>query len=253
MPAFDSGTSAGSAGVALGRAGLASKRLLSIGMKGSAGAAKAGKTAAAQRAAARTARTPADRRNTGAFEALQKSAGNQAVNRLLEGGKLPRTVAAALGGPSHALEPETRRGMEAQFGFDFSAVRVHEDAGAAASAESLAARAYTVGTDVVFSRGHYRPGTFEGRRLLAHELAHVIQQSRGGAAPDGRAESEAASAGCAAAGGAAVPVAGSAPASIQCQLMDRAAAEQQLKKVQSKMLAKEKEFGETGITCLEVA
>ena len=73
--------------------------------------------------------------------------------------------------------------MESRFAADFSAVRVHHDAHAAASARVLDARAYTVGADIVFSRGQYAPHAAMGADLLGHELAHVIQQSRGGPAP----------------------------------------------------------------------
>jgi hypothetical protein len=66
--------------------------------------------------------------------------------------------------------------MEARFGHDFSRVRVHFDAKAAASTEALNARAYTAGECVVFGAGQYAPGAAAGRRLLAHELAHVVQQ-----------------------------------------------------------------------------
>ena len=75
------------------------------------------------------------------------------------------------------LDDQTRRFFESRFGNDLRAVRVHADADAAASAGQLGARAYTMGADVVFGRGEYQPGTWEGRRLLAHELAHVVQQS----------------------------------------------------------------------------
>lgn len=70
--------------------------------------------------------------------------------------------------------------MEPRLGHDFSGVRVHADGQAAASARSLGARAYTVGADIAFGRGEYAPETTEGRRLLAHELTHVVQQSPGG-------------------------------------------------------------------------
>jgi outer membrane protein OmpA-like peptidoglycan-associated protein len=66
--------------------------------------------------------------------------------------------------------------MEGRLGHDFSRVRVHADERAAASARAVTALAYTVGRDVVFDSGHYAPNTLEGRRLLAHELAHVVQQ-----------------------------------------------------------------------------
>jgi len=66
--------------------------------------------------------------------------------------------------------------MEARFGHDFGAVRIHADARAAASAAALGALAYTVGPHIVFGAGRYAPGSAEGRALLAHELAHTIQQ-----------------------------------------------------------------------------
>jgi hypothetical protein len=68
--------------------------------------------------------------------------------------------------------------METRFGFDFSRVRVHADDRSAQDAATLCARAYTVGRDIMFAAGQYRPQTMEGTDLLAHELAHVIQQSR---------------------------------------------------------------------------
>jgi len=66
--------------------------------------------------------------------------------------------------------------MEQRFSYDFSEVRVHTDPKAADSARAVNALAYTVGRDVVFERGGYMPITHAGRRLLAHELAHVVQQ-----------------------------------------------------------------------------
>lgn len=77
------------------------------------------------------------------------------------------------------LEPGVRREMESGFGQDFSAVRVHTDSAAADSAASLRSLAYTVGTDIVFGASRFAPQTPAGRRLLAHELTHVVQQ-RGG-------------------------------------------------------------------------
>jgi hypothetical protein len=71
--------------------------------------------------------------------------------------------------------------MESAFGLDLAGVRVHADERAAASAQGLGARAYTVGQHIVFGEGRYAPETADGERLLAHELAHVVQQSRGGA------------------------------------------------------------------------
>lgn len=66
--------------------------------------------------------------------------------------------------------------METRFGQDFSRVRVHADAKAGESSRAINALAYTVGRDVVFGEGQYAPQTTSGRQLLAHELAHVVQQ-----------------------------------------------------------------------------
>ena len=92
----------------------------------------------------------------------------------------PADVDPVLNGPGHALDASARSFMEPYFGHDFSRVRVHSDSAAAASAESLGANAYTVGHHLIFGPGKYRPGTHEGRRLLAHELTHVLQQNSAG-------------------------------------------------------------------------
>ncbi|HEV8321596.1 MAG TPA: DUF4157 domain-containing protein, partial [Myxococcota bacterium] len=86
-------------------------------------------------------------------------------------------------GAGAALAAETRAHMEAGFGFDFGQVRVHDDAESAALSRSLGARAFTYGSDVYFRAGAYAPRTAAGAWLLAHELAHVVQQ--GGAAAPG--------------------------------------------------------------------
>ena len=88
----------------------------------------------------------------------------------------PPIVHEVLRSPGRSLEPSTRRSMEARFGHDFSRVRVHTDGKAAASAQAVNARAFTVGRDLVFGPGEYAPGSSQGQRLLAHELVHVIQQ-----------------------------------------------------------------------------
>lgn len=69
--------------------------------------------------------------------------------------------------------------METQFGRDFGDVRIHTGSDAAASAKSLHAKAYTVGQDIVFGAGQYNPRSKDGRKLLAHELTHVVQQGAG--------------------------------------------------------------------------
>ena len=93
----------------------------------------------------------------------------------------PRTgIASVVGDVLHApgqpLDPSARTFMESRFGRDFSTVRIHTDAQAARSAQALGARAYTVGPRIVFGPGQYRPASPDGNRLLAHELAHVVQQ-----------------------------------------------------------------------------
>lgn len=77
-----------------------------------------------------------------------------------------------------ALDSETQQFFESRFGHNFSNVRVHSDQNAADSARGLGARAYTQGENIYFAPGEYQPSTQKGRRLLAHELAHVVQQSR---------------------------------------------------------------------------
>lgn len=85
-------------------------------------------------------------------------------------------LAPSLGG-GRPLSASDRAFFEPRFGWDFSRVRVHDGPQAARSAESLDARAYTLGNDIAFNRDEYQPGTDRGRKLLAHELAHVVQQN----------------------------------------------------------------------------
>ena len=102
------------------------------------------------------------------------------------GAEVPHSVGEVLGSPGRPLDTGARAFMESRFGYDFGAVRVHTDARAAESARAVNALAYTVGHNVVFQSGLYSPGTEAGRRLLAHELTHVVQQRAGaarGAAP----------------------------------------------------------------------
>ena len=92
---------------------------------------------------------------------------------------VPPMVHDVLRSPGQPLDGPTRAYMEPQFGHDFSRVRVHTDARAAESARAVNALAYTVGRDVVFGNGQYAPAAGAGRRLLAHELTHVVQQRDG--------------------------------------------------------------------------
>ena len=94
----------------------------------------------------------------------------------------PPIVHEVLRGTGQPLDPATRGQMEPRFGHDFGRVRVHADGPAAESARAVNAHAYTVGSDIVFAAGRYAPQTDSGRRLLAHELTHVIQQA-GAVAP----------------------------------------------------------------------
>jgi hypothetical protein len=90
----------------------------------------------------------------------------------------PRVAHEVLRSPGRPLADETRGMMEARFGRDFSGVRVHTDGRAAESARAVNAVAYTVGQDIVFASGCFRPQTPHGQSLLAHELVHTAQQSR---------------------------------------------------------------------------
>lgn len=89
----------------------------------------------------------------------------------------PVSVDRVLAGSGRPMEPALRHDMEQRFGHDFSRVRVHSGAAAEQSAREVSANAYTVGRNIVFGAGLFAPGTHEGRRLLAHELTHVVQQS----------------------------------------------------------------------------
>jgi hypothetical protein len=88
----------------------------------------------------------------------------------------PREVNRTLSAPGRPLDRETRARWEPRLGFDFSQVRIHADPAAGASARAIAARAYTVGSHVVFAPGAYAPASPAGQALLGHELAHVAQQ-----------------------------------------------------------------------------
>jgi hypothetical protein len=95
-------------------------------------------------------------------------------------GAAPASVDRALASSGRPLEPALRQDMESRFGHDFSTVRVHSGAAAEQSARDVNAHAYTVGHNIAFGAGRYAPATHEGRRLLAHELVHVVQQARVG-------------------------------------------------------------------------
>jgi hypothetical protein len=100
--------------------------------------------------------------------ALQGDAGNDAVNAALNGGN------------GRSLDSQTRAFMESRFGHSFNQVRVHTGDTAARASSALGADAFALGQNIWFNRGRYNPGSETGQHLLAHELAHTLQQ-RGGA------------------------------------------------------------------------
>ena len=91
-------------------------------------------------------------------------------------GGVKSAVPETLGSPGQPLDRATRDRMEPHFGHDFSRVRIHADERAATTANAVNARAFTVGNHIGFAAGQFAPASASGRELLAHELAHVIQQ-----------------------------------------------------------------------------
>jgi hypothetical protein len=109
---------------------------------------------------------------------LQRLVGNGGVGAMLEEERSPVHDVVGSGG-GQPLDADTRADMEARLGHDFGDVRVHNDTRAHESAAAVNAHAYTVGSNVVFQRDTYDPGSAEGRLTLAHELTHVVQQRSG--------------------------------------------------------------------------
>ena len=104
----------------------------------------------------------------------------------------PHAIDGAVTAPGQPLDAAMRDFFEPRLGHDFSEVRLHTDAAAASSAQAIDALAYTLGSQIVIDASRYQPGTIEGDQLIAHELAHVVQQSGGGAGiPGAAAEVEA--------------------------------------------------------------
>ncbi|WP_409180837.1 DUF4157 domain-containing protein [Amycolatopsis sp. VS8301801F10] len=93
-------------------------------------------------------------------------------------------AAEAVRSPGEPLDQPASAVLSARFGQDFSTVRVHADSRAADAARALGARAYTIGSHIAFAAGEYAPATASGQRLLAHELAHVVQQRGASGAPE---------------------------------------------------------------------
>lgn len=137
---------------------------------------------AVQRDAATAGAALAGARDPASLMALQRTAGNAGVVQLLADGEpeAPSRVHDVVGkGGGSPLDDGTRAEMEDRFGQSFEDVRVHTDARASASAESVGANAYTVGSDIVFRSGQFDAASSTGQRTLAHELTHVVQQRSG--------------------------------------------------------------------------
>jgi hypothetical protein len=130
----------------------------------------------ADRIADRVTATPAHPSVSGAPTRIQRFSGQSNRQQM---DAVPASVEQALAGPGRPLEPGLRQDMERRFGHDFSRVRVHCDSEAANGARAVRARAYTFGNDIAFAGGEYAPATTEGKRLLTHELVHVVQQTSG--------------------------------------------------------------------------
>lgn len=124
--------------------------------------------------------TPAEEENTANVQREPSILHRQAEST---GGEMPSDTAAKvdqLGSGGKQLPGEEANFFESRMGSDFSGVNIRADQQAADTAQELNARAFTVGNTIAFNKGEYQPGTGAGRRLLAHELTHVVQQ---GAAP----------------------------------------------------------------------
>jgi Domain of unknown function (DUF4157) len=146
-----------------------------------------------------------------------------------EGGDIaPPVVHAALAMPGLPLDVAARKTLEFRLGHDFSRVRIHTGPLADRSAQAIGANAYTVGQDIVFRAGQYRPGTAAGDRLLAHELTHTTQQASALPSPILRVgpshDAHERAAASAAAGIAQAP-ASAAPAAVQRQRVQRQSAD----------------------------
>jgi hypothetical protein len=107
---------------------------------------------------------------------LQRKSGQPAAHSQSSTEAAPPIVHDVLRSPGQPLDAASRAFMEPRFGYDFSRVRVHADSRAAKSADAVNAQAYTVGSNIVFGANQSGTGKLSSQRLLAHELAHVVQQ-----------------------------------------------------------------------------
>ncbi len=110
---------------------------------------------------------------SGSAPSIQRFTGQSAG----DAGTVPASVDRVLSGSGRPLDPTIQQDMGRRFGHDFSQVRVHTGSVAEQSAQDINAHAYTVGHNIVFGAGGFTPGSHEGRKLIAHELTHVVQQT----------------------------------------------------------------------------
>ncbi len=126
----------------------------------------------ADRVSERVLSTPADTWQGGTELRMKRQNDGHAPNS-----DVPPALQQLRGSVGRPLDTATREQMESKFHFDFGRVRVHSGEPAHRAAMGLSARAFTLGSEIVFARHQYAPNNGEGRRLLAHELAHVVQQT----------------------------------------------------------------------------
>lgn len=138
---------------------------------------------------------------------------------------IPSALRRAIPSGGHGLPGDVQAMMESRFGVDFSRVTVHDGADAQRQASDRDANAYALGEHLVFDRGHYAPHSAQGQRLLAHELAHVVQQRRGGGAASASSEqaleTDAGRAAAQVAAGNAASVMGVGGAAVMCDRSNR--------------------------------
>jgi len=119
--------------------------------------------------------------DAGAGVVRRRSGGNDPLGGLPVDTDTTRDIESARSG-GRSLPAGVRRSMEDGFGSDFASVRIHDDRGADSLNRRLQAKAFTTGADIFFRAGEFEPQTDQGQHLLAHELAHVVQQSAAPAA-----------------------------------------------------------------------
>ena len=127
----------------------------------------------ADRVADQVLAAPAHSAVSGAAPSIQRFTGQSTG----DAGTAPASVDRVLSGSGRPLDPAIQQDMGQRFGHDFSQVRVHTDSAAEKSAQDINAHAYTMGKNIVFGAGGFAPESHEGRKLIAHELTHVVQQT----------------------------------------------------------------------------